>query len=75
VLTDHWSFTVAKVPAIHLFSGRDDDWHKPTDTPDKIRPEGIMQAGKLAAALVLRASDPGQKFTFDASVLEHKLDE
>lgn len=35
--SDHYNFAKKGVPAIFYFSGLHDDYHKPTDTPDKIR--------------------------------------
>lgn len=35
--SDHYNFAKKGVPAIFYFSGLHDDYHRPTDTPDKIR--------------------------------------
>jgi hypothetical protein len=35
--SDHYNFAKKGVPAIFYFSGLHDDYHQPTDTPDKIR--------------------------------------
>ena len=35
--SDHFNFAKKGVPAIFYFSGLHDDYHRPTDTPDKIR--------------------------------------
>src|SRR5690606_36483814 len=34
--SDHFNFIQKGVPAIFYFSGLHDDYHQPTDTPDKI---------------------------------------
>jgi len=34
--SDHYSFTSAQVPVLFFFSGLHADYHKPSDTPDKI---------------------------------------
>ncbi|MBL7699722.1 MAG: M28 family peptidase [Chitinophagaceae bacterium] len=35
--SDHYNFAKKGVPAIFYFSGLHEDYHRPTDTPDKIR--------------------------------------
>ena len=37
--SDHYNFAKKGVPAVFYFSGLHDDYHRPTDTPDKIRYE------------------------------------
>ena len=37
--SDHYNFAKKGVPAIFYFSGLHEDYHRPTDTPDKIRYE------------------------------------
>jgi hypothetical protein len=37
--SDHYNFAKKGVPALFYFSGLHDDYHRPTDTPDKIRYE------------------------------------
>lgn len=34
--SDHWSFAKNDIPVIFYFNGTHDDYHKPSDTPDKI---------------------------------------
>lgn len=34
--SDHYNFALQNIPVIFYFSGDHDDYHKPTDTPDKI---------------------------------------
>jgi Zn-dependent M28 family amino/carboxypeptidase len=34
--SDHYNFAKNNVPIIFYFNGAHDDYHKPTDTPDKI---------------------------------------
>ena len=35
--SDHYNFAKNNIPVIFYFNGTHDDYHKPTDTPDKIR--------------------------------------
>ena len=39
--SDHMSFALKKVPVVFLFSGLHIDYHRPTDTADKINYKGI----------------------------------
>lgn len=39
--SDHTSFYLAKIPVLYFHTGSHNDYHKPTDTPDKINYEGI----------------------------------
>lgn len=34
--SDHWSFAKNNIPIIFYFNGTHDDYHRPSDTPDKI---------------------------------------
>jgi aminopeptidase N len=46
--SDHTAFVEAGVPAVHVFASNANDYHRPSDTPDKIDYAGL---GKVAAIL------------------------
>jgi Tol biopolymer transport system component len=48
--SDHLSFLLAHIPAMHFFTGEHPDYHTPADTADKLNAEG----GVLVARLVWR---------------------
>ena len=50
--SDHSSFYKRKVPVLMLFTGAHADYHKPTDTADKINYEGLARITRFAGALV-----------------------
>jgi Zn-dependent M28 family amino/carboxypeptidase len=50
--SDHMSFALKKVPVIFLFSGNHADYHRPTDTPDKINYDGMADVARLSVTLV-----------------------
>jgi Zn-dependent M28 family amino/carboxypeptidase len=50
--SDHSSFYKRKVPVLMLFTGAHADYHKPSDTADKINYEGLSRVARFAAALV-----------------------
>jgi hypothetical protein len=45
--SDHYNFAKNGVPAIFYFSGLHEDYHRPTDTPDKIRYELLAKRAQL----------------------------
>ena len=73
--TDSTSFYVAGVPAINAFTGVHEDYHRPTDTADKINYDGSAEValfmGLIARRLVLadapmdyqamKSPQPGEK--------------
>ncbi|MDB4981024.1 MAG: tolB protein precursor [Myxococcales bacterium] len=58
--SDHMPFYVAGVPVLHFFTGTHGDYHKPSDTADKINFAGAAQiaavVGNLAATIAERAA-------------------
>jgi S1-C subfamily serine protease len=45
------SFFVAGVPVLHFFTGSHSDYHKPTDTADKVNGAGAAQIAELVGGL------------------------
>ena len=50
--SDHSSFYKRQVPVLMLFTGAHADYHKPTDTADKINGAGLTRIATFAKALV-----------------------
>ena len=50
--SDQVSFEAAGVPAVQLFSGPHADYHRPSDTPDKIDPEGLEKDASVASEVI-----------------------
>lgn len=50
--SDHASFYARKIPVLHVFTGSHTDYHRPTDTADKINYEGMARISRLIAAIV-----------------------
>ena len=40
--SDQMAFYVKKIPVLHFFTGAHPDYHRPSDTPDKVNPEGAV---------------------------------
>jgi hypothetical protein len=71
--SDHASFTAARVPVAFLFSGVHDDYHKPSDTADKINVEGIERSATLAGRMALSLTERPDRLPFvDAPADPHR---
>jgi hypothetical protein len=46
--SDQTSFIAAGIPAVQLFSGAHADYHRPTDTPDKLDGAGLVRVAAVA---------------------------
>jgi hypothetical protein len=58
--TDVGSFNQAGVPCLTFFTGAHVDYHKPSDTADKINYEDLDRVGELATGIVRRLMDADQ---------------
>ncbi len=54
--TDTTSFYPKHVPVLNFFTGAHEDYHRPTDTPDKLNIEGMERIAKFARQIVLDLS-------------------
>ena len=50
--SDHSSFYAKKIPVLHLFTGSHSDYHRPTDTAEKINYDGMVRIARLVADIV-----------------------
>lgn len=50
--SDHTSFYLKNIPALHFFTGAHSDYHKPSDDWDKINFEGEAEVLKLIARII-----------------------
>jgi hypothetical protein len=62
--SDHSSFYKKKVPVLMLFTGSHMDYHKPSDTWDKIYCAGLVRVSHFAEAL-LESLDARPKLTYE----------
>lgn len=49
--SDHYNFAKKGIPSVFLFNGVHADYHKPTDTPDKIEYDALAKRTQLAFAI------------------------
>lgn len=66
--SDQINFFSGGAPVLHFFTGTHTDYHKPSDTADKINAAGAMQTGKICADVALAASQREAPLTFKADV-------
>jgi len=55
--SDHTSFYNVGIPVLHFYTGAHDDYHKPSDTPDKINVEGIELIKRYIQSLVISTDE------------------
>jgi C-terminal processing protease CtpA/Prc len=62
--SDHTSFYVKNIPVLFFFSGLHADYHKPSDTPEKIQSADLARVADLAmgTALTLAAAELKPQF-------------
>jgi len=65
--SDQASFAARRIPALFFSSGLNPDYHKPTDTWDKINSTDAAHFLDLLAALILRLNDAPARPTFAAA--------
>ncbi|MBI2619682.1 MAG: M28 family peptidase [Ignavibacteriales bacterium] len=58
--SDHYNFARKGVPVVFFFSGLHDDYHRPTDTVEKIEFETMARRGKLVYATVWEVANFGR---------------
>lgn len=63
--SDHYAFAAKGIPVAFQFCGFHPDYHKPTDTVDKINFEKLTSAAKLFYLTALRAANRDRPFTKD----------
>jgi Tol biopolymer transport system component len=62
--SDQTSFYAVDVPVLHFFSGSHEDYHKPSDTPDRINAAGAAQIAAAVGGVALGVMTRGQPLTF-----------
>lgn len=50
--SDHTPFYLDSIPVLHFFTGLHSDYHKPSDTPDKINYNGMITVAKVVLSLI-----------------------
>lgn len=66
--SDQTSFYAAGAPVLHFFTGTHTDYHKPSDTPDKINFAGAAQTGKICANVALAVAQREKPLGFKSGI-------
>lgn len=66
--SDQKSFIEIGVPGVQFFSGANEGYHKPSDTPDKIDAAGLVKVAAFAREGVLYLADRLEPLTFQGQV-------
>jgi len=62
--SDHAPFVARQIPALFMFTGMHGDYHRATDTADKVNAEGIAAIARLAARVVRAVADRPARLAF-----------
>jgi hypothetical protein len=62
--SDHTSFYLKNIPAVHLFTGSHADYHKPSDTAEKLNYDGLRRIADLVETLARRIGDAPERMKF-----------
>ncbi len=73
--SDHVAFTEAGVPAVQLFSGGNEDYHRPSDTAGKIDAAGMVKVASIAREAVVYLAEREEPLTFKARDLPSSSDD
>ncbi len=65
--SDHSPFYAAGVPVLHFFTGAHEDYHKPSDTADKINAAGGERVALLVADLAREVADHPARLAYKSA--------
>ncbi|MFL6213854.1 MAG: M28 family peptidase [Blastocatellia bacterium] len=70
--SDHQSFYVKDIPVLFFFTNTHDDYHKPSDTADKINADGIRQVAEFVREIAIDVANEAQRIAFTKVKSESK---
>jgi Zn-dependent M28 family amino/carboxypeptidase len=62
--SDHQSFYVRDIPVLFFFTGTHEDYHKPSDTADKVNAEGAGRIAQFVREITQSVANEPQKIAF-----------
>jgi hypothetical protein len=62
--SDQTPFYAAGVPVLHFFTGPHDDYHKPSDSPEKVNAIGVAKTAEVVAQLVTALGPRKERLTY-----------
>ena len=63
--SDHMSFSQAKIPTFFFFTGLHSDYHRPSDTADRINYPGLARVASFSRAVALKLANGDTVPAFD----------
>jgi aminopeptidase YwaD len=63
-MSDHTAFYFKRIPAVHFFTGNHEDYHRPSDTADRINAAGIVQVTDAVESVALQLSRATLRMAF-----------
>jgi Zn-dependent M28 family amino/carboxypeptidase len=63
--SDHYNFAKNNIPIIFYFNGVHEDYHQPTDTPDKINYDLLAKRTKLIFLTAWEVANRDKRITVD----------
>ena len=70
--SDHYNFAKHGIPVVFFFDGIHEDYHKPTDTPDKIDYPLLEKRAKLAFATAWELANRKERLVADKPMPENR---
>ncbi|MCH9030520.1 MAG: M20/M25/M40 family metallo-hydrolase [Bacteroidetes bacterium] len=70
--SDQTAFIEAGVPAVQLFSGPEEDYHKPTDTYDKIDADGMVKVDAVKKEVIQYLAEREDPLEFTGETAKEK---
>jgi Zn-dependent M28 family amino/carboxypeptidase len=68
--SDHQSFYVRDIPVLFFFTGTHEDYHRPSDTAEKINTEGISQVAQLVREVAMFVANEDSAVAFNRVQVE-----
>jgi hypothetical protein len=65
--SDHYNFAKYQIPIIFYFNGVHDDYHQPSDTPDKINYEVLAQRARLVYYTAWKLANQDKRIEVDVT--------
>ncbi len=70
--SDHQSFYIKDIPVLFFWTGNHNDYHKPSDTADKINAEGLKQVAELVHSVAVSVANEPQRIAFTRVKVESR---
>ncbi len=71
--SDHYNFAKHNIPVIFYFNGTHEDYHKPTDTPDKINYDLLAKRTRLVFHTAWELANRKERIVVDKTKIEKDL--